>query len=200
MCSHEDEKLVFNDVHDLETLKNVCMETFFTAAGEKLVFGEGPESAGLMLIGEAPGEEEAKSGLPFVGNSGRLLNKYLEEAEIARDTVYVTNVLKTRPPGNRKPNSSEIRQALPFLERQIQLVKPKIMVCLGSTAVQAIIDPKARITELRGTWVERGSLIIMPTFHPSAVFRDEEKRQLLKRDLIEAGNMLKRIIPHNTRF
>lgn len=173
------------------------MKTFFPAADEKLVFGEGPENASLMIIGEAPGEEEAKSGRPFVGNSGRLLNKYLEEAEIARDTVYITNILKTRPPGNRKPKNSEISQALPFLERQIQLVKPKIIVCLGSTAVQAIVDPKAKITELRGTWVERDSFKIMPTFHPSAVFRDEGKRQLLKRDLIEAGNMLKRIIPQS---
>jgi uracil-DNA glycosylase len=189
-----DEKVWLNDVNDLGTLKNVCMKIFFSAANEKLVFGEGPENASLMMIGEAPGEEEAKSGRPFVGNSGRLLNKYLEEAEIARDNVYITNILKTRPPGNRKPKNSEISQALPFLERQIQLVKPKIIVCLGSTAVQAIVDPKAKITELRGTWVERGSFKIMSTFHPSAVFRDEGKRQLLKRDLIEAGNMLKRIM------
>jgi uracil-DNA glycosylase len=188
-----DVKVWLNDVNDLGTLKNVCMKTFFPAADEKLVFGEGPENASLMMIGEAPGEEEAKSGRPYVGNSGRLLNKYLEEAEIARDNVYITNILKTRPPGNRKPKNSEISQALPFLERQIQLVKPKIIVCLGSTAVQAIIDPKAKITELRGTWVERDSFKIMPTFHPSAVFRDEGKRQLLKRDLIEAGNMIKRI-------
>lgn len=182
-----DEKVLLDDVNDLETLKNICMKTFFPAAGEKLVFGEGPENAGLMMIGEAPGEEEAKSGRPFVGNSGRLLNKYLEEAEITRDTVYITNIIKTRPPENRKPKNPEIRQALPFVERQIQLVKPRIVVCLGSTAVQAIVDPKARITELRGTWVERDGLKIMPTFHPSAVFRDEEKRQLLKRDIIEAA-------------
>ncbi|WP_425808121.1 uracil-DNA glycosylase family protein [Desulfitobacterium sp. Sab5] len=93
-----------------------------------------------------------------------------------------------------KLKNSEISQALPFLERQIQLVKPKIIVCLGSTAVQAIVDPKAKITELRGTWVERDSFKIMPTFHPSAVFRDEGKRQWLKRDLMEAGHMLKRIM------
>lgn len=192
--------MLINDVNDLESLKNVCMEVFFPAADEKLVFGEGPESASLMIIGEAPGEEEAKSGRPFVGNSGKLLNKYLAAAEIARDQVYITNILKTRPPGNRKPQSSEIKQALPFLERQIQLVKPKILICLGSTAIQAIVDPKAKITELRGTWIERDSLKIMPTFHPAAVFRDEEKRQLLKRDLIAAGHMLKRIISDNTRF
>jgi DNA polymerase len=191
---------LLNDVNDLESLKSVCMETFFPVADEKLVFGEGPENASLMMIGEAPGEEEAKSGRPFVGNSGRLLNKYLEEAGIARDKVYITNILKTRPPGNRKPKSAEIRQALPFLERQIQLVKPKMVICLGSTALHAIVDPKAKITELRGTWIERDSFKIMPTFHPSAVFRDEEKRQLLKSDFIEAGNMLKRIASHNTRF
>lgn len=192
--------MFIHDVNDLESLKKICMETFFPAANEKLVFGEGPENASLMIIGEAPGAEEAKSGRPFVGNSGKLLNKYLEEAEIARDKVYITNTLKIRPPKNRKPQSSEIKQAVPFLERQIRLVKPKILVCLGSTAVQAIVDPRARITELRGIWIEKDSLQIMPTFHPSAVFRDKEKRQLLKRDLIEAGNMLKHIISHNTRL
>ena len=190
---------MLNDVHDLGSLKAICMETFFPAADEKLVFGEGPKNASLMMIGEAPGEEEAKSGRPFVGNSGRLLNKYLEEAEIARDKVYITNILKIRPPGNRKPQSSEVRQALPFLERQIQLVKPEIIVCLGSTAVQAIVNPKAKITELRGAWIERDGFKIMPAFHPSAVFRDKEKRQLLKRDLIEAGNMLKLITSRDTR-
>lgn len=188
-----DQIAALKDVNDLETLKSICMETFTPAAGEKLVFGEGPEKSVLMLIGEAPGEEEAKSGHPFVGNSGRLLNKYLEEAEISRETVYITNIIKTRPPGNRKPKSSEISQAMPFLKRQIQLVNPEIIICLGSTSAQAIVDPKAKITELRGTWVEREGIKIMPSFHPSAVFRDEEKRKLLKRDIVEAGEMLKHL-------
>ena len=190
-----DEKVLLNEVNDLETLKNICMKTFFPAGDEKLVFGEGPENARLMLIGEAPGEEEAKTGRPFVGNSGRLLNKYLEEAEIARDNAYVTNIVKIRPPGNRTPKKSEINEAIPFLERQILLVKPNIVVCLGSTAVQAIVDPKAKISEIRGTWVENKCFKLMPTFHPSAVFRDEEKKQLLKRDLIQAGKMLKQLFP-----
>jgi len=180
-----------NEVNDLETLKNICLKKFSPAPDEKLVFGEGPENAGLMLIGEAPGEEEAKTGRVFVGNAGRLLNKYLEEAEIDREIAYITNVVKIRPPGNRTPKKSEIDQAMPFLERQIQLVKPKIMVCLGSTAVKAIVDPRAKITEIRGAWIEKDSIKIMPTFHPSAVFHDEDKKELLKRDLIQAGEMLK---------
>lgn len=176
-----------NAVNDLNTLKNICMETFSPAEGERLVFGEGPENARLMLIGEAPGEEEGRTGRVFIGNAGRLLNKYLDEAEINRESVYITNVVKIRPPENRTPKKSEVNEALPFLERQIDLVKPKIVVCLGRIAVQAIVDPKAKITEIRGQWKERKSYRIMPTYHPSSVFHDQGKKELLKRDLIQVA-------------
>jgi uracil-DNA glycosylase family 4 len=178
-------------ITDLETLEAVCLRTFFPAA-ERVVFGEGPERARLMVIGEAPGEEEAKTGRPFVGNAGRLLNKYLEEAGIQREEVYITNVGKVRPPENRTPKKSEVKEALPFLLRQIELIRPLVLVCLGSIAVQAVIDPKAKITEIRGAWAEKGGMKIMPTYHPSAVFRDEGKRRLLKEDLIQVGKMLGR--------
>ncbi|SEM91301.1 uracil-DNA glycosylase [Lihuaxuella thermophila] len=178
-------------IADLEALKAACLRVFSPAEGEQVVFGEGPERARLMMIGEAPGEQEAESGRPFVGNAGRLLDKYLAEAGMDRGEVYITNVLKVRPPGNRTPRKSEIKEALPFLLRQIELVHPVILVCLGSISVQAVIDPKAKITEIRGKWVEKDGLQIMPTFHPSAVFHDESKREGLKRDLKEAGKRLK---------
>lgn len=188
------DSLLLNEVKDLHTLRSICMKTFFPEGNEKLVFGEGPERATLMIIGEAPGAEEAESGLPFVGNSGRLLNKYLKEGDIERESAYVTNILKTRPPQNRKPTNSEILAALPFLLCQIQLVKPKIILCLGSTAFRAIVDKNAKITEVRGNWREWKDIMIMPAFHPSAVFHDEDKRELLKRDLIETGKILKHIL------
>lgn len=178
-------------VADLEALRVVCLRTFSPAEGEQVVFGEGPEHALLMMIGEAPGKQEAESGRPFVGNAGRLLDKYLEEAEIDRKDVYITNVLKVRPPGNRTPRKSEIKEALPFLLRQIQLVRPAILVCLGSISVQAVVDPKAKITEIRGEWLEKDGLQIMPTFHPSAVFHDDSKKKWLKKDLSEVGKRLK---------
>jgi DNA polymerase len=174
----------------LEALESFCLEKFVPAEGERLVFGEGPSKARLMLVGEAPGEEEAETGRPFVGNAGRLLNKYLTEAGIDREEAYVTNVLKVRPPGNRTPRKSEIHEALPVLLRQIDLVRPAILVCLGSIAAQALVDPKAKITQIRGQWVERNGLQIMPTYHPSSVFHDESKKELLKQDLIEINKRL----------
>ncbi|MFC4770185.1 uracil-DNA glycosylase [Effusibacillus consociatus] len=177
-------------IKDLEALESLCVRSFIPSEGEKLVFGEGPKHARLLLIGEAPGEEEAKSGRPFVGNSGRLLNKYLAEADIERESTYVTNVLKVRPPDNRTPKKSEVKAALPFLLRQIELIQPIFIVCLGSIAVQAVIDPKAKITQIRGEWVEQAGRRIMPTYHPSAVFRDEAKREMLKHDLKEVGKAL----------
>lgn len=174
----------------LEALQSFCQGVFVPEPGEQLVFGEGPEHARLLLIGEAPGAKEAETGRPFVGNSGRLLDKYLQKAGIAREEAYVTNVLKIRPPGNRTPRASEVKEAMPILLRQIELIDPAIIVCLGSIAVQAIIDPKAKITEMRGTWLEKDGIRIMPTYHPSAVFRDEHKRELLKQDIFTAASAL----------
>ncbi|XEC94767.1 uracil-DNA glycosylase [Paenibacillus tarimensis] len=176
---------------NLEELKALCLRIFHPEPGEQLVFGEGPAQARLLLIGEAPGEKEAETGRPFVGNAGRLLNKYLQEAGILREDAYLTNVIKVRPPGNRTPRISEVNEALPVLLRQIELIRPAIIVCLGSIAAQAAIDRKAKITEIRGHWLEKNGYRIMPTYHPSAVFRDEDKRDLLKLDLSEAGNALR---------
>lgn len=175
-------------IEDLTTLREVCEREFAPEAGERVVFGEGPEHARLLLIGEAPGEQEAESGRPFVGNAGRLLNRYLDKAGILRELVYVTNVIKVRPPGNRTPRKSEVNVALPYLLRQIELIHPAFIVCLGSIAVQAVIDPKAKITEIRGQWQEIDGIQVMPTYHPSAVFRDETKKEWLKQDLIAVGN------------
>lgn len=177
-------------IGDLEALKGVCLRTLVPEEGERVVFGEGPAHARLLLLGEAPGEQEAKSGRPFVGNAGRLLSKYLKEAGIDREEAYVTNVVKVRLPGNRTPRTSEVKEAMPILLRQIELIGPKIIVCLGSIAVHAIVDPKAKITEVRGEWLEKDGIRIMPTYHPSAVFRDESKRELLKRDLALVGDAL----------
>ncbi|MFD1955284.1 uracil-DNA glycosylase [Paenibacillus thailandensis] len=175
----------------LEQLQALCRELFIPEPGELLVFGEGPERSRLLLIGEAPGEKEAESGRPFVGNAGRLLDKYLQKAGIRREEAYLTNVLKTRPPGNRTPRASEVQEALPVLLRQIELIRPAIIVCLGSIALHATVDRKAKITEKRGVWLEKDGMRIMPAFHPSAVFRDEQKRELLKQDLAAAAAALR---------
>lgn len=112
---------------------------------------------------------------------------------MTRKKGYVTNVLKVRPRDNRTPRKSEMKEALPFLIRQIELVQPAVIVCLGSIAVTAVLDPKAKITQIRGEWKELDSIKIMPTYHPSAVFHDEGKKELLKQDLFEVGRMLRNL-------
>ncbi|ADJ28783.1 phage SPO1 DNA polymerase-related protein [Nitrosococcus watsonii C-113] len=150
--------------------------------GEKLVFGEGPSSAKIMIIGEAPGVQEAKTGQPFVGSSGQLLTKLLHQIGLKREQIYISNILKTHPPGNRKPHRSEIKRELPFLLRQIELLQPQLLVLLGATALQALLDPNAKITKLRGQWLEIKNLPTFVTYHPAAALRDETKKAALAQD------------------
>jgi DNA polymerase len=171
-------------VKDIDTLRSLCEQRLGgrVAKGEKVVFGEGPADAAVMLIGEAPGAREAKTGRPFVGNAGRLLTGLLEETGLRREDVYIANVLKTHPPGNRTPTRGMMAEQLPFLRRQIQLIAPRLLVLLGATALQGLVDPKARITRLRGTWVTVEGIAAFVTYHPAAVFHDDSRRELLHRD------------------
>jgi len=146
------------------------------------VFGTGNPFAELMLIGEGPGEEEDKQGEPFVGKSGQLLDKILAAAGFSREeNVYIANIVKCRPPGNREPQPEERAACLPFLLRQIELIQPGMIVLLGSTALKALIDPEGRITQVRGKWTTWNDILVMPTYHPSALLRNPE----LKKDVWE---------------
>ncbi|MFO7617641.1 MAG: uracil-DNA glycosylase [Bacteroidales bacterium] len=146
------------------------------------VFGTGNPFAGLMLIGEGPGEEEDRQGEPFVGKSGQLLDKILEAAGFSREeNVYIANIVKCRPPGNREPKPEERAACLPYLMQQIQLIQPEIIILLGSTALKGLIDPEGRITQLRGKWITWNGIHVMPTYHPSALLRNPE----LKKDVWE---------------
>lgn len=169
---------------NLDQLKKISKDHLGSevAEGEKLVFGEGATDAEVMLIGEAPGAKEAKSGRPFVGNAGKLLNQLLKDIGLEREQVYIGNILKTRPPGNRKPTRSEVKQQLPFVKRQIELIRPQLLVLLGATALQGLVDPKAKITQERGSWTEVDGIPALVTFHPAAVFRDDKKRAVLEED------------------
>lgn len=143
-----------------------------------IVFGDGNPQAELMLIGEGPGKDEDEQGLPFVGKAGQLLDRILGAINLTRQDAYIANVVKCRPPGNRVPTRVEVAACLPYLYRQIELVQPKIIVLLGSTALQNLIGSEARITKMRGQWLDTKSGIkIMPTFHPAAVLRDPGKRR-----------------------
>jgi uracil-DNA glycosylase family 4 len=138
----------------------------------QVVFGMGDPEADLMFIGEGPGAEEDKQGLPFVGRSGKLLDKLMiEEIGITRDRCYIANVVKCRPPGNRDPEPDEITTCRPYLERQIELIDPKVIVTLGKFAGQLLLDSKVGITKLRGHEYAYRDAVLVPTLHPAFALR-----------------------------
>ena len=142
------------------------------------VFGMGNPFAEIMLIGEGPGRDEDIQGIPFVGKSGQLLDKILDACGFIREEhVYISNIVKCRPPGNRDPEPEEREACLGYLLRQIELIKPKIIVLLGATALKSLIDPEARITRVRGNWMEWENQLVMPTFHPSALLRNADQKK-----------------------
>ncbi|MGI6420632.1 MAG: uracil-DNA glycosylase [Syntrophomonadaceae bacterium] len=160
------------DLGELAGVARECRRCRLRESCSQVVFGEGPPDARLMLIGEGPGQDEDIQGRPFVGKAGQLLDKILEAAGIQRSQVYIGNVVKCRPPGNRLPNPDEVKECRKYLERQIKLIRPSIIVCLGSMASQTVIDPNAKITRIRGRWLIRQGIKIMPTYHPAALLRN----------------------------
>lgn len=139
--------------------------------------GQGDPGAPLMLIGEGPGQTEDEEGLAFVGAAGQLLTRMLEAIQLPRDRVYICNIVKCRPPNNRVPTPEEAEACRIHLRMQTYLVKPKVIVLLGSTAAKSILNPEIRITRERGIWTERKGVWIMPTYHPSALLRDPDKKR-----------------------
>ena len=141
-----------------------------------MVFGTGNKQADLMFIGEGPGADEDKQGIPFVGKAGRLMNMAFEAIGLKREEVYIANIVKCRPPGNRNPEDNEAIACLNYLRNQVILVKPKIVVLLGSVALKNILGKEYGITASRGKWVEKRGIWYMPTWHPAALLRDENKK------------------------
>ena len=162
-----------------ESLKRDCAGCRGCSLGEtrhKLVFGVGNAQAEVMLIGEGPGEQEDLQGVPFVGPAGKLLDDMLEMIDLDRQKVYIANIVKCRPPRNRDPLNVEQEACRPWLDRQIALVNPKIIVCLGRIAAMALIREDFRITREHGQWFDRDGRRLMATYHPSALLRDVDKR------------------------
>lgn len=149
----------------------------------QVVFGEGNPDATLMLVGEGPGAQEDLEGRPFVGRAGQLLDKMLDAIGIARSEVYIANVVKCRPPGNRVPTPDEQDACFPYLEQQMELIQPELILCLGATAARRLIDPKFSVTRDHGIWYERRGRKVMATFHPAALLRDPGKKRLAWNDL-----------------
>lgn len=144
---------------------------------QNMVFADGNPQADLMVIGEAPGEEEDKQGLPFVGRSGKLLDAMLKSIEHDRTNTYITNVVNFRPPNNRTPADDEILLFLPFLQKHVELVQPKVILALGKCAVEALTGSKEGITRLRGKWTLYNNIPMMPSFHPSYLLRKPDQKK-----------------------
>ncbi len=154
------------------------------------VFGSGNPDSLLWLVGEAPGAEEDAKGLPFVGDAGKLLTKMLQAIEINREDVFITNLLKCRPPENRNPNSDEILACTPYLKEQISLKKPKIILALGKFASSYFLQKEGSLSSFRGQTYEHNGVIILPTFHPSALLRNEKWKYPAWEDLKKLKQIL----------
>ena len=148
------------------------------------VFGVGNPDATLMFVGEAPGEKEDLSGIPFVGAAGKLFDKYLAAVGINRDEVYIANILKCRPPKNRDPKSDEEDVCIEYLRGQVRAIKPKMIVCLGRIAAARLIKPDFKITQEYGIWFHRGQFEICAVYHPSALLRDPHKKDAMLADML----------------
>ncbi|HDI83315.1 MAG TPA: uracil-DNA glycosylase [candidate division WOR-3 bacterium] len=144
--------------------------------------GSGPINARLMIIGEAPGEKEDRQGLPFVGPSGQKLTLWLKEVGINRENVYITNVVKCRPPHNREPTPEEERACRPYLEFQIDFIKPEVILLLGNVALGFITGERKGITKVRGVPFRYKGITILPTFHPSYILSNPQKEDIVKKD------------------
>lgn len=167
----------------IEKMIQNCRRCELCRMRHSIVLGEGNRNADIMLVGEGPGADEDAQGRPFVGKAGQLLDKMFSAIDMRREDLYITNVVKCRPPGNRTPLEEEAQTCLPLLRMQYYLIRPKIVVCLGATAARYVYDHDARITRVRGTWLEKGGAWFMPTYHPAALLRDETKKADVWSDL-----------------
>ncbi len=164
------------------------------ATATQLVFGDGNPQARVMFVGEAPGRDEDIEGRPFVGRSGKLLDRMLAAIGLDRDTAYIANIVPWRPPGNRTPTPQESQICLPFIQRQIELVDPDILVCLGGPAAQTLLGVNEGITKTRGRWFEyhtaKRDIRTMPTFHPAFLLRSPIQKRFAWRDLLAVKKAL----------
>ena len=171
------------------SLKNTAMN---------IVFGDGDEKSDVMLIGEAPGADEDREGIPFVGLSGKLLNKMLSSIELSRSEVYITNIIPWRPPGNRQPTIQETAACLPFIQRHIELINPKVLILVGGTASKTLLVRKEGIMRLRGRWFDyqKSDKTVIPAlsiFHPAFLLRSPAQKINAWKDLLAIRSRLKNL-------
>lgn len=167
---------MYDNWEKLEDSLKDCKKCKLCSNRTNIVFGTGNKEAEIMFIGEGPGEDEDLQGEPFVGKAGKLMNMAFDILGIDRKEIYIANIVKCRPPGNRNPEQDEATACLDYLRNQVVLVKPRIIVLLGSIALKNILGQEYGITASRGKWVEKRGIWYMPTWHPAALLRDETKK------------------------
>jgi DNA polymerase len=184
------EEGVSETLEEIRTDLGDCKRCRLSEKRKNIVFGAGNSHARLMFVGEGPGYDEDQMGEPFVGAAGRLLTKIIEAINHTREQVYICNIIKCRPPGNRNPKSDEIEVCFPFLKRQIASVKPDIICALGTFAAQTLLETKSPISKLRGSFYDYMGSKVLPTYHPAYLLRNPEK----KRDVWEDMKKLMKIM------
>ncbi len=175
---------------ELENNCRRCQGCGLAATRTNMVFGRGSRTAKLLFVGEGPGYNEDIQGVAFVGQAGKLLDLALEACGFNENDYYIANVVKCRPPENRNPSAEECEACMPNLRKQYALLKPKIVVCLGSVACANLIAPDAKVSNSRTKWIEKGGAFFTATYHPAALLRDETKKLDMYRDLCEVKRRL----------
>ena len=177
---------------ELEQECQRCRKCGLCHTRNNVVFGVGNRNADVMFIGEGPGEQEDLQGEPFVGPAGKLLDDMLSIIDLDRTVCYIGNIVKCRPPRNRDPQDAEQEACIGYLRKQIELIQPKIIVCLGRIAATRLIRPDYRITREHGQWVEKDGIWMTATYHPSALLRDVTKRPDAFKDLLSIRQMMRK--------
>ena len=183
-------EIIGDKIEELNKLKNsisVIKNCMLKKNATNIVFADGNPKAKVMIVGEGPGSNEDKEGIPFVGRAGVLLDKMLASINLDRKSVYITNVVNYRPPENRRPSDEEIKRYLPYLQKHIEIINPKILVLLGSTAMTALVGDEVVISKMRGKWIEkkfgRCKVSVIITFHPAFLMRQPAQKKLAWIDL-----------------
>ncbi|MDR3728385.1 MAG: uracil-DNA glycosylase [Oscillospiraceae bacterium] len=181
-----------------ESLRAECMrcQGCGLAGGRThVVFGDGSQTARVLFVGEGPGQNEDEQGVPFVGKAGQLLDDMLAMIGLDRTQVYIANIVKCRPPQNRDPLNTEREACFPFLRRQMALLQPKLLVCLGRIAATELIKPDFKITREHGQWFERDGMLLMAMYHPAALLRDPTKKPDTFEDLKSLQQKIREVCP-----
>lgn len=196
--TNKEDSFDVSSIKDLRTLKEAMqkIDCELKASATNMVFADGCVTSDVVFVGEAPGAEEDKQGIPFVGQSGQLLNKAIEAIGLSRKAVYITNIIPWRPLGNRTPTNNEIALFRPYLIQHVKIVQPKLVVCLGSSAARAVLAQNTGISKLRGSIISGDAIFeskinIIVTFHPAYLLRSPSNKRWFWDDFVQIAKMLK---------